>query len=104
MYAAGATIAGRYRLDDWLATGGMGDVWCAHDVILDRTVAIKLVKPEFADDPAFRERLVAEARAAAAVADPHVVQIYDVGDVVADDGRRSSYIAMALVDGQPISD
>jgi eukaryotic-like serine/threonine-protein kinase len=104
MYRPGWLVAGRYQLNARLATGGMGDVWSAHDDVLGRPVAVKLVKPEFADDPVFRQRLVAEARAAAAVADPHVVEIYDVGEAADADGRRISYIAMALVAGRPVSD
>lgn len=104
MYTSGSSIADRYRLDARLASGGMGDVWSAYDTTLGRPLAIKLVKPEYADDPSFRARLVAEARATAAVSDPHVVEIFDVGDTVNDEGRRGSYIAMALVAGAPVSE
>jgi len=95
-------LASRYRLERRIATGGMGVVWAATDELLDRKVAIKVVKPEYADDPAFRERLQAEARAAAAVHDPHVVAIYDVGESKSD-GLIESFIVMELLAGESLA-
>lgn len=103
MNQSGSLLAGRYRLTSRLATGGMGDVWVATDELLDRQVAAKLVKPEYAGDPLFRQRLHAEARAAAAVRNPHVVDIYDVGEETNDNGEPVSFVIMALLHGQSIA-
>jgi serine/threonine-protein kinase len=100
MYEAGSLIASRYRLINRVAIGGMGEVWVAEDQALHRKVATKLVKPEYATDPVFHERLLAEARAAAAVDNPHVVDIYDVGSVTSDAGDNLSYISMELLSGR----
>jgi serine/threonine-protein kinase len=63
-------LAGRYRLRQWLAADGMGQVWQAVDEVLDRPVAVKLLRDEYAQDPSFIRRLRAEARYAAAVTIP----------------------------------
>ena len=65
MHAAGRVLGGRYRLIREIARGGMAIVWEAHDGLLDRHVAVKLLHPQFADDPEFLERFRREARAAA---------------------------------------
>ena len=88
------TPFGRYQLLDLLGRGGMGEVWRAHDTTIDRVVAIKMLLPHYAQDPAFEQRFRREARAAARLDEPHVVPIHDVGEV---DGRL--YVTMRLVDG-----
>jgi serine/threonine-protein kinase len=88
------TPFGRYQLLELLGRGGMGEVWRAHDTTMDRVVAIKMLLPHFATDPDYDKRFRREARAAARLADPHVVPIYDVGEI---DGRL--YVAMRLVGG-----
>jgi len=96
----GTTVAGRYRLVDLLGAGGMGEVWRAVDERLDRQVAVKvLVSPE---DEELVRRLEGEARAAAALSDPRVVAVHDVGEAQVA-GRRVVYLVMELVDGQPLS-
>jgi serine/threonine-protein kinase len=75
----------------------MGEVWRAHDTVIDRTVAIKMLLPLFADDRTFEQRFRREARAAARLDEPHVVPIYDVGEI---DGRL--YVAMRLINGQDL--
>ncbi|MBV9486270.1 MAG: protein kinase [Frankiaceae bacterium] len=82
----------------------MGEVWIADDQALNRKVATKLVKPEYAADPVFHQRLLAEARAAASVDNPHVVDVYDVGSATGDDGEQLSYISMELVAGQSLDE
>ncbi|MDT5251108.1 MAG: hypothetical protein QOH07_38 [Mycobacterium sp.] len=88
------TPFGRYQLIELLGRGGMGEVWRAHDTQIDRVVALKVLLPRYAQDPEFETRFRREARAAARLDDPHVVPIYDVGEI---DGRL--YVTMRLIDG-----
>jgi serine/threonine-protein kinase len=88
------TPFGRYQLIALLGRGGMGEVWRAHDTEIDRVVALKVLLPRYAQDPEFETRFRREARAAARLDDPHVVPIYDVGEI---DGRL--YVTMRLIDG-----
>ncbi|WGL52578.1 protein kinase [Nocardioides sp. BP30] len=94
---------GRYVFGDLIATGGMGEVYRATDTALDRPVAIKLLKPEYADDPINRARFDSEARHAAALHHPHVAAVYDVGEMPTATGLMRPYLVMELVDGQPLS-
>jgi serine/threonine-protein kinase len=94
---------GRYVFGDLIATGGMGEVYRATDTALDRPVAIKLLKPEYADDPVNRSRFDSEARHAAALHHPHVAAVYDVGEMPTASGLLRPYLVMELVDGQPLS-
>lgn len=98
-----ADDAGRYRLEARIATGGMGEVWRAHDNALGREVAIKLLKPEFAGDPVFRTRFEGEARHAAVLHHPGIAAVYDVGEGLAPSGDPRPYLVMELVDGRPLS-
>ncbi len=95
----------RYRLESRIATGGMGVVWRATDTVLAREVAVKILKPEYADDPSFRSRFESEARHAAALHHPGVASVFDFGEFPADDGsgRPRPYLVMELVPGQPLS-
>ncbi|WP_343899204.1 serine/threonine-protein kinase, partial [Nocardioides aquaticus] len=97
---------GRYRLDSRIATGGMGEVWRATDTMLGRTVAVKVLKHEYSDDPDFRARFATEARHAAALDHPGVAQVYDVGEGPSRDGsgHPQPFLVMELVDGEPLSD
>jgi serine/threonine protein kinase len=91
---AEGTPFGRYRLIELLGRGGMGEVWRAYDTAIDRVVALKMLLPHYAKDPEFDKRFRREARAAARLDDPHVVPIYDVGEI---DGRL--YVTMRLISG-----
>src|SRR4051812_32709730 len=91
------TPFGRYVLMEKLGQGGMGEVWRAHDTDIDRMVALKTLLPHFAQDPKFEQRFRREARAAARLDDPHVVPIYDVGQI---EGRL--YVSMRLIQGQDL--
>lgn len=91
------TPFGRYLLIEQLGRGGMGEVWRAHDTAIDRTVALKMLLPHFAQDKTFEQRFRREARAAARLDDPHVVPIHDVGEI---DGRL--YVTMRLINGQDL--
>jgi eukaryotic-like serine/threonine-protein kinase len=96
---------GRYQLAARIATGGMGEVWRAEDTVLDREVAVKVLKSEYADDPTFRARFEAEARHAAALVHPNVASVFDFGHLVEDDGSGvpRPFLVMELVPGQPLS-
>ena len=95
----------RYRLDSRIATGGMGEVWRATDTLLDREVAVKLLKTEYADDAVFRSRFETEARHAAALHHPGIAAVFDVGESSATDGsgQPRPFLVMELVEGQPLS-
>ena len=75
----GSQLAGRYRLDRPIGSGGMGQVWAAHDTVLRRDVAIKLQRVDPNGARAELERFLQEARTTAALQHPHVVTIYDSG-------------------------
>ena len=93
------TLAERYRLDELIATGGMGSVYRAVDEHLGRPVAVKVLKRVLADDPTFLERFRREARAAAVVSHPNVATVFDYGE-------RSSqpFIVMELVEGETLAE
>ncbi|WP_183095820.1 serine/threonine-protein kinase, partial [Nocardioides stalactiti] len=96
-----ADDAHRYRLDSRIATGGMGVVWRATDTRLNRPVAVKVLKHEYADDPQFRTRFETEARNAAALQHPGIAGVFDYD---ADpDSQGLPYLVMELVEGQPLS-
>src|SRR4051812_8800603 len=88
---------GRYEVRSRLARGGMADVFVAHDTLLDRPVALKVLFPQFATDPAFVERFRREAQAAANLNHPNIVSVYDWG------GENGTYfIVMELVEGRTL--
>jgi serine/threonine protein kinase len=91
----GPRTVGRYRLDELLGQGGMGVVWKAWDPLLERPLAIKLLRPEVGEHG--QARLLREARALAKLAHPNVVAVHDVGEF---DGEV--FIATELVDGEPL--
>ena len=72
------TVAGRYRIESSLGRGGMADVYAAHDTLLDRRVAIKLLR-EAPDSETARVRFVSEARILAGTSDPGLVTVLDAG-------------------------
>ncbi len=94
----GRVIAGRYELDALLGHGGMGDVYAAHDVRLDRPVAVKLLRGDLAADPVARGHFEREARMAARINDPNVVAIFDTGE---DD---VPFIVMERLSGRTLAD
>ena len=91
----GKIVDGRYVLGESLGSGGMGEVYLAHDGVLDRDVALKVLRSQYAGDEEFAERFRREARSAASLSHPNIVQVYDRGE--AEDG--TSYIAMEYVPG-----
>jgi serine/threonine-protein kinase len=93
-------LAGRYRLTDRIAAGGMGEVWRGQDVLLNRAVAVKLLPTGRAGDESFLARFRAEARYAASLSHPGIARVYDYGESSEFGG---AYLIMELVDGEPLS-
>ena len=94
-------LASRYRLESLIASGGMGAVWRAVDLVLDRPVAVKLLPAELAQHPDTVARFRAEARHAAGLSHPAIAQVYDFGE---GSGDNPAFIVMELIDGPPLTD
>jgi serine/threonine-protein kinase len=93
----GTVIAG-YRIDSRIGRGGMGVVYRAHHLSLERQAALKVIQPDLAESSGFRERFAREARVAAALAHPNIVTVYDAGEV---DGTL--YLAMQYIEGADLA-
>jgi serine/threonine-protein kinase len=96
----GSTVAGRYRVDARLGSGGMGTVYRAEQVAMGREVALKVLRPEIAHDPQVQARFAREARSASQVESPFVVTLFDHGQTP--DGLL--FIAMELLRGQTLAE
>lgn len=96
----GETVLGnRYEIIKKIGDGGMAFVYEARDKLLNRTVAIKVLRPEFVDDEEFLSKFKREAEAVASLSHPNIVNVYDVGE----DGKVH-YIVMELIEGQNLKD
>jgi eukaryotic-like serine/threonine-protein kinase len=95
--SAGTVVRGRYALEHLLARGGMGAVWRAADLVLERPVAVKFMDPRSAESPDWRARFEREAKAAARLRTPHVVQVFDHG---VESG--APFIVMELLEGEDL--
>ena len=95
-FAPGAQVAG-YLLEEQVGRGGMAVVYRAHDVRLDRRVALKILSPGLASDEAFRQRFMRESRAAAAVDHPNIIPVFEAGEA-----RGVLFIAMRYVEGRDV--
>jgi serine/threonine-protein kinase len=89
---------GRYRIEQPLGSGAMGTVVLARDTVLDRPVAVKVLADHLAADDVFRQRFLREARLAARLCHPNIVQVFDAGE----DGRP--FLVMEYVDGETVAD
>jgi cell division septation protein DedD len=98
MMSPGTTLGGRYRLDERIAGGGMGDVWRGTDEVLGRTVAIKILLPALLEEPGFAERFRGEARTMATINHPGVVDVYDYGSE-----NGTAFLVMEYVEGDALS-
>src|SRR3954471_4716607 len=96
LLAPGAMVAG-YRIESVVGRGGMGVVYRARELELDRVVALKVIAPELVDDEDVRERFVREARAAASIEHPNVIPVHAAGER---DGL--AYLAMRFIDGHDL--
>ncbi|RSM68823.1 serine/threonine protein kinase [Actinoplanes sp. ATCC 53533] len=103
MLSSGSLLDNRYRLDERIATGGMGDVWRGTDVVLGRTIAVKVLRTAMLADPEFAARFYGEARMMAAFRHPGVVEVYDYSAGDRNDEDNCAYLVMAYVDGEPLS-
>jgi len=97
-------IAGRYEIGTLIGRGGMSDVYLAKDAKLGRKVAIKLLKSGLASDPVFRSRFRHEAQAAARMAHPTIVRVFDAGEEITRDAAGDEtvvpFIVMEHVEGR----
>jgi serine/threonine protein kinase len=96
----GKTLDGRYRLDALVGQGGFGMVYAAEDLRLGRRVAVKVIKPWWADDPEWTDRFEQEAQLAASLNHPGIVAVYDSGR----DRRHGLFIVCELVDGESLAE
>jgi hypothetical protein len=94
-------LGGRYRLADRVAAGGMGEVWRGVDLMLERPVAVKMLRQELAWQDGALERFRAEARHAGGLSHPCIVKIYDYCE---NDASRAPYLVMELVDGHCLTE
>src|SRR5919205_3102687 len=92
-------IAGRFRIECEIGTGGMGTVYRATHLGLERAVAVKIIKPEYAADPDVADRFMREARTMARLRHSHAAMIFDAGNLP--DGRH--FIVMEFVEGETLA-
>jgi serine/threonine protein kinase len=90
-------VFGRYRLLSVIGEGGMGTVYRAHDTVIGRGVAIKVLPPELCTEPGYRERFRREAHIAARLNEPHIIPIHDTGEI---DGQL--YLVMPIIEGTDV--
>jgi len=95
----GSVVDGRYEIGAVLGQGGMGVVYAARHVVIDKRCAIKILRSEVASDPDIAERFLQEAKAASSIGNPHIIDISDFGRFP--DG--TTYFVMEYLDGQPLS-
>ena len=99
MEMIGKVLGNRYEIKELIGTGGMATVYKAGDKLLNRNVAVKILKDEFANDAEFLKRFQVEAQAAASLSHPNIVSIYDVGDQ-----NELHYIVMELINGKTLKE
>ncbi len=99
MIVKGQKINDRYEIIKSIGEGGMANVYLAHDIILDRDVAVKVLRGDLANDEKFVRRFQREALSASSLSHPNIVEVYDVGE---DDGKY--YIVMEYVEGKTLKE
>ncbi|MER5338174.1 serine/threonine-protein kinase [Micromonospora sp. NPDC002717] len=97
------TLGGRYRLEQRIGIGGMSEVWRAHDAVLDRPVAVKVMSPGQEEPDTSLERIRAEARSAARLVHPNVASVHDFGTCATPPGGQVPYIVMELAEGETLA-
>ncbi len=101
--SAGLVVGSRFVLERRIALGGMGQVWEATDQVLERPVAVKVLRQDLVESGNFLTRFRVEARLAAGLSHPGIAHVYDYAEDD-HDGERVAFLVMELVDGQPLSD
>ncbi len=96
----GQTLAGKYRIDERLSEGGMGTVYKGTHVLMDKTVAVKVLRPSLAADEKIVARFSREARAASKISHPHALSVTDFGE----DENGIVFLVMEFIDGQTLKD
>ncbi|MFF7153999.1 protein kinase [Streptomyces sp. NPDC008139] len=104
MWDRGTLLGGRYTLAERIGGGAMGDVWRADDGVLERRVAVKVLRPELFGDARFAKRFRREALILAALDHSGIVDVHDYGENAFGDGTRVAYIVMELVQGRPLDE
>lgn len=99
----GKILGGRYELTEKIGEGGMAVVYKAHCKLLDRFVAVKILKDEFGTDEEFIKKFRRESQASASLSDPYIVNVYDVGEEESE-GKKIYYIVMEYVDGKTLKE
>jgi serine/threonine protein kinase len=105
LIASGQIVAG-YEVQRLVGKGGMGEVYQARQMSMDREVALKILSPKLAlKDPSFAQRFVEEARAAGKLNHPNLIHVHDVGTAELPDGRgQVHYFSMEFIDGESVQD
>ncbi len=97
----GLTLGNRYLLEENIGIGGMAVVYRAKDTLLNRNVAVKVLKNEFMDDDEFVKKFAMEAQSAASLSHQNIVSVYDVGSSTIED-RKYNFIVMEFIDGRTL--
>jgi len=101
---AGHRLGGRYRLTELIGVGGMSEVWRAHDEVLNRTVAAKVLAGPDALDEEGRGQMLAEAQAAALLSHPNITSVHDYGESILETGAVVPFVVMELLEGSTLSE
>lgn len=97
-FQAGEAVGGRYGLIEFVAGGGMGDVWRARDLVLGRSVAVKIMRPDMVAEPVFAQRFREEALLSAGLSHQNIATLYDFGE-----HEQVAYLVMEFVEGKTLS-
>src|SRR5947207_8973849 len=99
---AGAVVSGRYEITRFIARGGMGEVYAAHDRMLGDEIALKVLLTPASAGAGALERLRGEVQLARRVADPHVLRVFDLGSYEGPDGNEILFLTMQLLRGETL--